>query len=234
MTGRRFLLGAVLFGSAVALGCGHPEEDSCNIKTAGIYVEYEVAEQGAQATAKATFWVGDDSGGTYLTLGQCGDQIQVNGKALDKKAGNPEYYESALASADGYEFVFTRVDEDPYPSSVAPPADVSISAPAADASISRADPFDITWDKDGSGEIKLLVEGDCIASYPKPLGDEIADTGSYTVNAGDIEPFVESDKDKTCSATITLTREKAGSLHQSLKGTMKATTTASRGFESKP
>ena len=127
----------------LAAGC-HPSEDSCNIKTAGIYLDLEAIEEGANAVGKATFWVGDDPGGTYLVLGECGDQISVNGTVLSHKSGNPEWYEASIDPAESYEFVFTRPDEDPYASVVATMRpEVTILGPGNDT-IPRDEEFDIT------------------------------------------------------------------------------------------
>jgi len=236
MIKRLLWLPVLLIGSAAVLGCSkQPEEDSCNIKTGGIYVEYEVTESNNTATARATFWVGDAPGGTYLTLGSCGDDIKVNGQALRHESGaDHDYYESTVPVAGSYEFVFTRTDEDPYSSTVSTPPAIHITAPTEGASISRAESFDITWDNNGSGQLNLLIDGDCIKDFPSVNGEAIADTGSYTVNANGIEPFVSSDADKTCTANISLERSTNGALDPNLKGTITGYSGAGRSFTSTP
>ena len=225
MNMRLALVPLCLLSAVSVMGCTAPEEDSCNIKTGGIYVEYEVFEEGNQARATATFWVGDKPGGTYLSLGSCGDNITVNGQGMSKKTDNVnhDYYEAKLGKADSYEFVFTREDEDPYSSSVSPRKPVNITAPTSGTSISRADAFEITWENNDSGKIELLIEGDCIEDFPSVNGDDVADTGSYSVNADGIKPFMKDDADKTCSASLSLTRKNSGSLSPSLKEPSKAT-----------
>lgn len=224
----------LLIAAGTWMGCSSPEEDSCNIRTPGIYVEYEVNHRGDSATVRATFWVGDDAGGTFLTLGSCGDEIAVNGQKLGKKSGmDHDYYEASIAASDTYEFVFTRVDEDPYASTVSPPPVVAVTAPSGE-SISRTESFDILWDDSGSGNIELLIDGDCIKDYPNTLGDDVPDNGQHTVNAGAIEPFVSSDETESCTATIELRRESGGSLDASLKGTIKAESIGRSSFTSTP
>ena len=105
MVGIGLGLGLLLAAGASTMGCSSPEEDSCNIKTAGIYVEYEVFEEGPSARTRATFWVGNEPGGTILRLGSCGDAITVNGQTLsEKESGGDPYYEATMAAADTYEY----------------------------------------------------------------------------------------------------------------------------------
>ncbi len=235
MNMRFALLPLCLLAAPSVMGCTSPEEDSCNIKTAGIYVEYQVREEGNAARATATFWVGDKPGGTFLTLGSCGDTITVNGQGMSKETSNVDhdYYEATLALADSYDFTFSREDEDPYSSSVSPRNPVNITAPTG-GSISRAESFDITWEANDGGDIELLIDGDCISDYPNVLGDDIPDNGTHTVNAGGIEPFVESDADKSCTATVELTRGNGGNLSSSLKGTIKGYSVGRTSFTSTP
>jgi hypothetical protein len=220
-------------GALLLAGCSNPEESSCNIKTPGIYVEFEAIEEGNTALGKATFWVGDAPGGTFLTL-ECGDEIAVNGTVLSHKSGTPhDWYESSIAPAESYDFVFTRPDEEPYASLIASmPPEVSISEPDGET-IPRDEPFDILWDENGSGQIHLLIDGDCILDYPETLGDDITDNGQHTVNAGDIEPW-ESDENESCTAEIEMTRETGGTLDQSLKGTIEGKALGRSSFTTAP
>ncbi len=231
----------LLIGSAVVSGCSkNPEENSCNIKTAGVYVEYTVHAEGASAVADATFWVGNAPGGTYLTLGDCGDTITVNGQPLVHQSGaDNDYYETNVTPTDVYKFVFTRQGESPYTSTVSTPAAVDITAPTAGTSISRAEAFDIKWTANPGGKIHLLISGDdankCIQDYPTYESDRaIDDTGTYTVNAGAIQPFVSSDATKSCSATIALERSEPGTLDPSLKGTINGFAAGHTTFTSTP
>lgn len=228
------LLPMALIGVIGLVGCGKPEEDSCNIRTPGIFVEYEVHESGGSAQATATFWVGDKPGGTFLSLGACGDNVSVNGQPMSKQSNvDHDYYQATLSDTDAYEFVFTRDGEDPYSSSVSPRAAVTITAPAQ-GELSRAAAFDVTWDANDSGNLELLIKGQCIKDYPEINGSNIPDTGSYSVAAGAIEPFVSSDADKSCTAELSLTRENSGTLSSSLKGTIQGFSSASTSFTSKP
>jgi len=218
------------------LGC-FPTEDSCNIKTDGVYVQFEAIEEGDSAIGKATFWVGDDPGGTNLELGDsCDDQIAVNGTTLSQKGSQPIYYEAAIDVAETYEFVFTREGEDPYTSTVTEMRpEVTVLGPSG-GDISRADEFEITWEDNDGGEITLLIDGDCIWDYPDTLGDEVADNGSHTVPADGIEA-TDSGENESCTAEITLTREvpsSATSLDPSLKGEIDGKSVGRASFTSTP
>jgi hypothetical protein len=216
----------------LAAGC-NPSEDSCNIKTPGIYVELEAIEEGATATGRATFWVGDAPGGTYLVLGDCGDQIAVNGTVLSHQSGNPEYYEASVSPSESYEFVFTRPDEDPYTSLVANMRpEVDITAPGNDT-IPRDEEFDVTWNDNDGGSIHLLIDGDCIWDYPSTLGEDIADNGSHAVPANGIDPTDDANTE-SCVAEIELTREVDGSLDTALKGTIVGKSVGRSSFTTAP
>ncbi len=232
MTRKILILGTIAAVMVLAMGC-YPEEDSCNILTDGIYVEYQVMEQNDAASARATFWVGDSPGGTYLTLGSCGDEISVNGVELNKTGSNPEYYEAGVEVADTYDFTFNRPEYGEFVSSItAMPAEVEITSISGDE-IARDEEFQITWMDNSDGEIDLLISGDCIEDYPNLMGDDIADTGSHTVGAGAIE-VNDNDVGESCAAEVRLTRESSGTLAAELKGTIKGFTRDVDSFTSTP
>jgi hypothetical protein len=218
--------------AALTAGC-FPQEDSCNVKTDGIYFEYEAVVEGGEALGRATLWVGDDPGGTNLVMGECGDALAINGVTMQEKGSNPVYYEAAVDVADAYEFVFTREDEDPYTSTVdgMRPAVLNV-APEGDT-ISRATEFDVTWDDNDGGEILLLITGDCIWDYPDVLGEEVADNGSHTVPANGIEA-TDSGENESCTAEIELSREVDGVLDAALKGTIVGQSVGRSSFTTAP
>ncbi len=225
-------LGLTLLASLLAAGC-FPQEDSCNIKTDGIYFEYAVEEEGSNAVGKATLWVGDSPGGTNLVLGECGDELDFNGQAMSEKGGNPVYYEATVSASDTYDFVFTREDENPYSSTVSEMRpEVTVLGPSGD-SFPRDQEFDVTWEDNDGGEILLLISGDCIWDYPSTLGDEVADNGAHTVPAGGIEPVDDSDNE-SCTAEIELSREVDGTLDSSLKGTIVGRSVGRSSFTTAP
>jgi len=217
---------------ALVAGC-HPQEDSCNVKTAGIYFQYEAVEEGGGALGRATLWVGDKPGGTNLVLGDCGDEVAVNGVKLKEKGSNPKYYEAAVPVADVYEFVFTREDEDPYVSVVDEMRPPVLDVAPSGGSISRLDPFDVTWENNDGGQIHLLISGSCIWDYPNTLGDKVADNGSHTVPAEGLDA-TSAGESESCTAEIELTRETTGSLDPALKGTIKGQSVGRSSFTTTP
>jgi hypothetical protein len=215
-----------------ATGC-FEEEDSCNIKTPGIYVEYQITEKASETKAKVTFWTGDDPGGTYLKLGSCGDAIYVNGKKLSIKGSNPKYYEAVVPEVDSYEFSFERPDEDAYVSIIDNIPEIpEIEAPNK-VDVSRAEDMEIVWDENGTSKINLEISGECIDDFPRINGEKVTDDGTYTVNGDSIEPYTSS-SDETCSATVVLTRSSTGDLNENLKGTIKGYAVDSSTFTTTP
>lgn len=198
---------------AALIGC--PREDSCNVLTSGICFTFRVVEQDGQATATAVFTVGNALG-TELALGDCGDDITVNGTALQEIRGAFVHYEAVIDPADTYTFVFTREGEDPYTSVVAPPPTVTITAPAAGTVISRAEAFDITWDNnyEASPGIGLFIGGPCV----QPILRDIGDNGAYTINADELAQRVIP----SCDLTISLTRTTIGTMDPATEGTILA------------
>lgn len=226
------LLSMLFVPATMMLGCIiQPTEDSCNIKTPGIFTEYNVSRSGNDVLVQAKFWVGNRPGGTVLNFGQCKDRIEVNGKVLTE-VGNS--YEAKLQQAEEYVFTFIREGEDPYVSRISLPPAVNITAPAAGETITRDKGFDIAWDNNNAGgNLNLEVDGDCIRPYPSVNGEEKPDNGVHSVPPNGIEA-TETGKDKTCEATIELTRTSGGELDSRLKGSIKAETSASMKFNSAP
>ena len=222
-------LGVVLFLAAACF----PQEDSCNIKTEGIYVEYEVVETASSAKAEAVFWVGNKPGGTNVRL-TCGDVVLMNGVQLKKSGSNPARYKATVDVADTYAFVFDRKGESPYESTITNmPEPISLLSPKS-VDIARDDAFDVTWKDNGTGDkLNLLIESECFWDYPDTLGKSVVDNGHHTVSADAFD--LKSGKEaQTCSAKVVLTREAKGRLSPQLKGSIKGKTRASALFTSLP
>jgi hypothetical protein len=233
---RTIIVGAlVLLGTVAATGC-FPQEDSCNIKTPGIYVQFDATEESGVAVGRAVFWTGDSPGGTNLVLGDCGDAVAVNGVNLvvEDPNASPLTYSAEVDIADTYEFVFSRPDEGDYVSTVADMRpEVNVTAPGGE-DIPRDQEFAVTWDdNDGSDDIELLISGDCIWDYPEVGGMSVADNGSYTVPANGLEPVDTANTD-TCVAEVTLTRSVTGTLDSALKGDIYGRSVGLTSFNSTP
>ena len=230
---KRFAFLSMLVLPALSMvGCiAQAEEDSCNIRTGGIYNDYVVRSTTNGAEVSAQFWVGDRTGGTVLNLGKCGDQVKVNDVVLTESSGH--WYRASVPSADVYTFTFTRENEQPYVSTVSAPAPVVITAPNGE-SIPRDQAFDITWENGNGGNINLEAKGDCIWSYPSVNGDKVPDNGKHTVNANKIETLGSAGKDATCTVKIELLREVGGQLSNGLKGKIKGVSRGETSFTTIP
>ena len=228
----KYLMATVALAASLPLTSGcFPAEDSCNIKTGGLYLQLETIEEDGAVEAQAIFWVGDRPGGTYLELGDCGDEISVNGAVMSASPGydNPEVYVANIDVAESYEFTLSRPDEDPYVSTVSNTRQaVTVTGPI-DASISRAEGFDVTWDDNDGGEAEVSIDGDCFFSY----SETVLDNGSHTV-AADSLSATDSDAAETCSGTIFVERSTSGTMASGLAGTVDALVRDRTVFSSTP
>jgi len=224
----RYQTALVLLVISALAFAGCPRDNSCNLRTAGIYCTFRVAEENGQATATAVFSVGN-AAGTELTLGDCGDNIAVNGTPLQERRGLFVYYEGLVDVADTYEFVFTRQDEGPYTCLVSPPPPVAITAPAEGTPLTRKEAFDIQWDNNyaESAGIGLVIAGPCITGIVRPIGDN----GLYTINASELQASPET---AACDVNILLTRTVSGKMDPGLKGAITAAAVDRTWFTSNP
>ena len=230
---------AVLTIGMLALA-GCTQTDSCNIKTPAMYCGFAVVEAAGQATVTAVFSVGGPLG-SKLALGpSCGDDIKVNGVAMQEIQGLFVFYQAIIQQTDTYELEFTRSGEGVYKSTVTPPPPVNITAPADGTAISRASAFDITWDANGGANapnINLLISGSCINGLVR----DIADNGLYTINIGEITASGEGEGEgegetvnSNCDASIVLTRTITGTMAQGLIGAITGQGTDQVGFSTTP
>ena len=156
-------------------------------------------------------------------------------------------YQATVPEAETYEFVFTREGEDPHVSTVQGLPVVTITNPEQGVEISRQSEFDITWEDNGDGDwIALGWSGACVSGFL----DEVADNGSYTVNAGalelpskqeegeaegeategetegdtegETEGETEGDGENDCQVFLELRRTQQGDLAETLKGRIRA------------
>lgn len=228
---------AFLPAALLALGCTETVE-STDIRTTGIYPEIEVVANGS-GSSKVTvrLKVGGDDSDTFLDL-KGDDTLEVTAdgdtKTMDQ-SGN-DYIASFAVDAEGTEFTiaFLRGDAD----DDAPASVVSLPAPfemaLAASSASRADDaVEYTWEPEGSGgDIDWNLSGDCIDSSRGGTPDD----GSNSIAAGEIEPKFDSDKDKECTAGLTLTRSESGTIDAAFTegGSIVAKQVRSDSFTSTP
>ncbi|MBN2340876.1 MAG: hypothetical protein JXX29_17470 [Deltaproteobacteria bacterium] len=217
----------LVLSSITAIGC-FEEEDSCNVRTPGIYVEYEVSEQGENAAVQATFWVGDDPGGTYLELGACGDTISVNGTKLHESGGNPTRYTGNVSATGEYEFVLNRPEEGAYSSVAYSDGPLLMTAPVG-SPISRDDDIMVEWSDPSSGQIHLSLQSSCFES----VYEIVTNDGEYVIAAEALQmyPYYCT---QICTAHVDLIRYFYGDISPSLKGTLRGDVRAASYFDSTP
>lgn len=194
------------------------EADSCAIVSSEINVDWSVVEEDGEITAYASFWVGSNRGlGTILELGEggCSDSISVNGQKIKSKL--LDIYSAKIAKTDEYEFVFER-DEESFSGTVTIPETVAITAPASKSEHSRAEDLEVTWQGRQNEEIKVEIDGICIAHE----WEKTADDGAFVFAADSIEQSSEEDdsdadpSETTCDAEIRLERVSAGTIDSGL------------------
>jgi hypothetical protein len=206
---RTIIIGALLvLGAIAATGC-LKSEDSCDLKTQGIRVEFAAMEEGGAASGQAEFFTDE---GMAIILGDCGDKITVNGTELQvvSATASPVVYAANIEATGTYEFVFSRPDEGDYTSTVTDlrPA-VVVTAPAADADVPRDAALDVAWDNSDGGSIDLVITGDCFSDYKESWTDD----GAETIDANSL---IVTDDTASCAAELVLTRTVTGTLDSAL------------------
>lgn len=184
--------------------------DSSDVRTSGVYPEIEVTANGSgDSTVRVELKVGGSNSNTYLELRGDDELVATVGdtKKTMKESGNG-YVATFPVDEEGTEFkiAFLRGDEDESApeSKVALPAPFELTLEQTEASRTD-DELKYTWDPPGDGNLDWDIDGDCI----KQDNGSTPDDGSNKFDKDDIDTF-ESDKDKTCSVTLQLVREKSG------------------------
>lgn len=206
-------------GLLLAAITGCEKVESTDINTSGVWANIS-ASGGAdgKSTVATTLKVGGATSNTYLELVGGDSLVASSGSqsvtmSAKQEFGNVVTYHATLDGAEeGKEVkVAFKRDVDPgAPSStVKLPAPFTLSAPAANASISRNGSLTVTWNAQAGGSsMHLSVSGDCIDTYSRDLD---SDSGSYTVNAGDIKEAA-SRTGESCKATVEVKRSQVGQL----------------------
>ena len=215
---------ALLAASALAMtGCD--TANSGDIATNALYVTFNVIEDGPNATARATFQVGNPLG-TVLMLTD-GDAIATNGTTLTYEQLLVPHYETTLTPVDEYTFTFSRPGEPDYVGMVTPPTPVTITAPAEGATLSQATGFTVTWEdtdpastSDYAVGVRVL-QTQCLTAVTRVVLNQT----TYTFTAGDFdEPDEEVPGAKqlcngaTLDAEIFVITYSRGSLDTALEG----------------
>ncbi len=227
---------ALLPAALMALACTESVE-STDIKTTGIYPEIAVVATG-NGSSKVTVYlkVGGNDSNTFLDLkGEDTLEATADGatKTLDQSGDG--YSASFPVDAEGTEFTIAflrgKGDDSAPASIVAMPAPFDMALGATEAS--RADDtLDYTWEPPAdSGDMDWRLNGDCV----KLDSGSTPDDGMNTLAAGDIETF-DSDKAKTCTVDLELTRAQGGTIDSAFTegGSIVARHVRSDSFTSAP
>jgi hypothetical protein len=219
-----------------AFGCTQSVE-STDIRTTGIYPEITVTATGSGTSkVEVALKVGGSSSNTYLDLtGEDQLKATVGGtaKVLDD-IGSHTYAASFPVDEEGTEFVISflrgKIDENAPASTVSLPAPFDLTLAPTEAS-RASDPIELTWVPPATGNVRWDIDGDCI----KIDSGTTPDDGMQALAAGSIETF-ESDKDKSCTVGLDLTRNRNGEIDPAFTegGSIVARQVRSASFTSNP
>ena len=185
-----------LFAIMASLGTSCASIDSSDIKTSGIYADFEAKSNGEGTTLlSANLKVGQNSN-TYLNLVE-GDTLQASFEnetaAMERKnLGSMIWYESTFStdkSDSSFTLNFQRENDDSAPdSNVSLPAPFDITVPSEGDSFSMsADKIDIAWNNsDSDDEMQIMISGDCF--YGQNINVE-NDPGVYIIENAILEPI---------------------------------------------
>ncbi|HKY34701.1 MAG TPA: hypothetical protein VJN18_02075 [Polyangiaceae bacterium] len=202
----------LLPAALAALACSESVE-STDIRTTGIYPEIEVVADGSGDSQVTVYLkVGGDDSNTFLDLkGEDTLEVTVAGETKTMDQSGDKYQASFAVDAEGTEFTIAFLrgedDDDAPASTVVMPAPFEMMLGATEVS-RAADDLEYTWDPPGDGgSLSWHLNGQCV----KLNAGTTPDDGTNTIAAGDIETF-ESDKDKTCSVALELSRSQSGDI----------------------
>lgn len=215
---QRLSLGFGLVCLVSVAGCKETV-DSTDVRTSGIYAQYQAISNGDQTHLTARLLVGGNESNTDMRLTESDrlrGTVDTESKNLTDENNN-QMYEAFFAETAGdtdVKIAFTRGDDDDdAPNSTAVlPEGFTLAGVTDNESISRTDDIVITWDPPGAAsdpDMEWSLEGDCVATEFDLSQD---DTGTVTIPAGRLEPKFEDDADQTCDVTFTLDRSRSGTV----------------------
>lgn len=204
-------LGLAIFAGAFSGGCTESVE-STDVRTSGIYPEITVTANGnGNSRVVVELKVGGSDSNTFLDL-KGSDKLEVTvGETTKALEGSGRTYSATFSGHEegmAFTIAFLRgADDDSAPESkVSLPAPFTVAIEGTELS-RETDDLIFNWDPKASGDIAWELDGDCV----KPESDDTPDDGAHTIDADIIDHF-ESDKDESCTATLTLTRELHGEI----------------------
>lgn len=192
--------------------------DSEDIRTSGMYANYTAVSDGASTRVTATLRVGGPTSTNFVKLSS-GDSLVASSGSESQTLTETHLLEiysyvgtlsvNAEGSVINFNFDRSAADEDAPNSNVTLPAEFSISAPTG-GDQSRAQALTVTWAPSGSSDtMTVSVDGDCLRHR---TFDVTGDPGTFTLNAGQVEPLNSGSTGSSCSATIAVARRRNGSV----------------------
>ena len=208
---------------AALTGCELTTSEGVN--TSNVWADMRLVNKGAGTTrAYATLRVGGELSNTYLDLAPgdsmsvrvAGGQSQVLSESVSDLINAASYgTDVSVNPGDAVTFTLTRAEGESAPNSsaVLPPA-LSVSSPAAGASVSRAnDDIRVQWGPTGTDRIEVRAFGSCIEGFFTELS---SDTGEFTIQRGTL--VRENEDGSTCEITVEVKRQRGGTLDAAFRG----------------
>ena len=193
--------------------------ESTDVRTSGIYASFE-AKGANDGTTKvhAELTVGENSN-TYLDL--AGEDALTATQGDESKSmsrnnlGSIVWYESSFSTnAEGTTFniSFERGEDENAPNSeVSLPAPFDLTVPAEGDEFSMsADKITVAWNNISDDPMTLLVSGNCFYGITENI---VTDQGVFVIDAARLEP-IDPTENEICTATLTLTRERDGTIDE--------------------
>lgn len=206
---------------APMVGC--EDIDSSDVRTDGIYAEFEVTADGdGESLVRAALRAGGGLSNTYLELDD-GDRLvayvddEANRlRARGNDAGHVWYTAVVPIDAMGtvFNIAFERrsdVGDDALDSEVRMPPPFEIVAPEKDDRVAIGDEsIGIAWDRIASDAIEVEVRGDCIIDE---FFDVEEDVGELRIPAGALR--WRGDESSACRGEIEIVRTRRGEIDRS-------------------
>jgi hypothetical protein len=210
--------------------------DSTDIRTSGVYPEFQVVADGSGTTsASARLKVEGNDSNTFLDL-KASDVLEVSAKGQTQRmtsTGAHSYGASFAFDQAGTEFVFSfrRGEEDTSAvhSAVTLPEPFTLQMGITEAS-RATDAVSFSWDPPAGGDLHWELDGDCVWTDQGSTQDD----GSHTLDRSDVRAFGE--ETKSCSVRLALQRTHTGSIDPAFSegGENRAYQLRTQTFTSKP
>lgn len=216
---RGLIKGLALSAGCLWVGACAEDVDSSNVKTDGMFANFSVTgRENGQSEVRASILIGGSNSNTYAKLSAgdvlsatSGDETHVLTEVGGTLGDVHVYHATFDGAEEGQSFTvaFDREDDDSAPSSTSElPAPFAITAPAANAEISRAQALTVTWTPSTSEAVDIHLDGDCTIVQSHTAS---SDTGSYTFEADSIDTTASHEGD-TCSMELTVSTRAAGTI----------------------